>query len=362
LDINQKIPFNNQETKNINTNRIYSNSKNNVIRQEVINTSNISNKKFTSLLCNKNGINEIKDLLVKKQYSIDIIRKIILSLNEENGLHVVFKNIYGNYFIQELLQKMNNDLIQLTIDLISSNFVNIAKSPYGTYALQELLNHINNSEMEKEIIKAIKYKEKEMAFDEYATYVLQKIISIIPDKKRIKLNFCLIDNTKDLSLNANSVFVLKKFISTNTIEDNKRRIIFELKKNFLIIAKNPFGNYIIQYIFDVWPFKDCEMIVNEILDKVIDLSCQRFSSNIIKKSLNKFNDNYKIKLINIICFSSKILDLLKNKYGNFIVNEAINNMDNDTKKRLELLLKNNMKNISYKEKILINQIISLIGS
>ena len=122
--------------------------------------------------------------------------------------------------------------------------------------------------MEISCIKDIKFKKKEMAFDEYATYVLQKIISIIPDNKRIRLNSIIIENAKELSLNANSVFVLKKFIITNTIEENKKRLINAIKKHFLIISQNPFGNYVIQYLLEVWTIKDCELIINEIFNKI----------------------------------------------------------------------------------------------
>ena len=364
MNINNRIQFNNPEHININTNTININSISNNDVNKIVNTSNmkINNNSFASFLCNKNGINKIKNLLIKQQYNLDLIRKIILLLNEENGLHFVFKNIYGNYFMQELFQKMNNDLIQLTIDLINSEFVNIAESPYGTYAIQGLLNHLNNSEMEKEILKAIKYKEKEMAFDDNATYVLQKIISIIPDKKRTQLNFIILESIKDLCLNANSVFVVKKFISTNTIENNKLKLIFSLKKYFLIISQNPFGNYIIQYIFDIWSMKDCEIIVNEILNKVNDLSCQQFSYNIIKKALNIFSGELKTKLIKNICFSHEIMNLLKNKYGNFIVNNVVNYMDNETKQKFELFLIKIKKKNSYKENQLINQIITLLRS
>ena len=328
--------------------------------EQIINSSKLPNNSLSSLLCCKNGINQIKHLLKNEHNNLDLIRKIILTLNKENCLHIVFKNIYGNYFIQELFQKMNNDLIQLTIDLISSEFVNIAKSPSGTHALQELLNHINNSEMEKEIIKAIKYREKDMAFDNNATYVLQKIISIIPDKKRIRLNNLIIENAKELSLNANSVLVLKKFISTNTIEENKKKLINVLKKYFIIISQNPFGNYVIQYLFEVWSMKDCEIIVYEIFDKVNVLSCQRFSSNIVIKSLNIFSSDFKNKLIYYICFSSEILNLLKNKYGSNIIKKAVDNMDNETKIKFQLFLTKIMKNYSFNENILINQIISLL--
>ena len=174
------------------------------------------------------------------------------------------------------------------------------------------------------------------------------------------MNNLIIENTKELSLNANSVFVLKKFISTNTIEENKTKLINVLKKYFLIISQNPFGNYVIQYLFEVWPMKDCEIIVYEIFDKVNDLSCQRFSSNIVLKSLNIFSSDYKNELIYCICFSSEILNLLKNKYGSNIINKAVDNMDNETKIKFQLFLTKIMKKYSFKENILINQIISLL--
>ena len=362
LNINIK---NSNIYNNINQEPSYNPKKTNLNKINIIKNKNELNFNFhktslTTLLCEKNGINQIKSLLKSEEYNIDLIRKIILTLNKENGLFKVFTNIYGNYFIQDLFKKMNNDLIQLTIDLISSEFVNISKTPSGTHCLQELLNYINDSEKEISIIKSIKYKEKEMAFDKYATYVLKKIILIIPDTKRVRLNNAIIDNTKELSLNSNSVFILKQFIATNTIQENKNKIINALKKNFLLISQNPFGNYVIQYIFEVWPIKDCEPIVNEIFNKVNDLSCQHFSVNIVLKALNVFNNEYKNKLIYIICFSPNILNLLNNKYGNFVVNKAVNEMDSDTKIKLENYLEGTFKNISSKEKMLIDNIISLL--
>ena len=222
---NNKIPnynniYLNSKSFPYNLNNYKFNNNFNINNNKEFNSINTNNNKnifskslniiLTDILSNKNGINQIKNLLKLEKYNIDLIRKIILILKEEHGLHIVFKNVYGNYFIQELFRKMNNELIQLIIDLISSEFVNIAMTSSGTHCLQELLNYVKNSEMEISILKAIKYKEKEMALDFHATYVLQKIILIIPDIRRVKLNEILIENTKELSLNTNSVFVIKK--------------------------------------------------------------------------------------------------------------------------------------------------------
>ena len=324
------------------------------------NNINIEKFSLTSLLCSKKGISIIKNI-IRNNPNADIIRKIILTLNKENGLHIVFKNIYGNYFIQDLFENMSKDLIQLTFELISSEFVNIAKSPSGTHCIQNLLNYINSSEIEIIIINAIKYKEKEMAFDDNATYVLQKIITKIPDKKRTRLNNIIIENVKVFSLNANSVLVLKRFISTNTIEENKKKIINIIKQHFLVIARNPFGNYVIQYLFDVWPIKDCQSIVKEILSKVIDLSIERFSANIVIKSLKIFNNENKQKLIVLLCLSSNIINLLKNKYCYYVINKAILYMDKDIKDKFKLYLTQLLNNISsLKEKMLINEILFLL--
>ena len=358
--------YNNYFTNNINNQiRLINYTKlNNNINENVNKMKSLNNQKksLTAVLCTKKGINEIRNLILNNPNNFNLIRKIILILNEENGLHTVFKNIYGNYFIQDLFQKMNKDLILLTVELISSEFVNIAKTSSGTHSLQSLLNYISNTEMEISILKAIKYKEKEMAFNEYATYVLQKIIAIIPDNKRVRLNNIIIENAKELSLNANSVFVLKKFIMTNTIEENKKRLMNEIKKHFLIISQNPFGNYVIQYLLEVWTIKDCELIVNEIFNKIIELSSERFSANIIIYALKCFNNNYKKKLISILCFSVNILNLLKNKYRFYVINKTVNYMDKNTKIKFKLYLEKKSENISSKEMNMIKEIITLVDN
>ena len=95
-------------------------------------------------------------------------------------------------------------------------------------------------------------------------------------------------------------------------------------------------------------------------NKVNEVSYQHFSVNIIMKALNIFNIEYKNKLIYIICFSPNILTLFKNKYGNFIINKAIYEMNSETKKQFENYIERTFKNVNSTEKMLINNIISLL--
>ena len=86
--------------------------------------------------------------------------------------------------------------------------------------------------MENLILENIKNKEIEMAYDINVTHILQKILLIILDAKRVELNNITIENIKDFALDINSVFVLKKFMATTTIVQNKNKISEIFLKSF----------------------------------------------------------------------------------------------------------------------------------
>ena len=98
------------------------------------------------------------------------------------------------------------------------------------------------------------------------------------------------------------------------------------------------------------------------MDKAIDLCCNRFSFNIVIKALNIFNLEYKNKLIYILCFSSNVLKLLNDKYGNIVINKVVNYMDSEMKYNFKTFLELNFKNTSSKDQILVNQIILLLNN
>jgi Pumilio-family RNA binding repeat len=67
-------------------------------------------------------------------------------------------------------------------------------------------------------------------------------------------------------------------------EVHKKKIIELLYQSIENLIQNPFGNYIIQHALDVFP-KECNNILDRIVDKVIQYSNQKFSSNVVEKCL-----------------------------------------------------------------------------
>ena len=189
-----------------------------------------------------------------------------------------------------------------------------------------------------------------MAYDKNATYVLQKIVLLFPVIHRIYLNEIILNNFKDLCIDSNGICLIKNFIKTNTLLNNKKRINNEIVKNFLILAENPFGNYGIQYLIENWNKNELNDIKLKIIESLYQLSIQQYSSNVVEKAIEIFDDETREIIIKKIFFNDNFIILLKKKFGRFVLQKAISYMEMNLKKNLEIFLMNNINNNIYSHK------------
>jgi hypothetical protein len=302
---------------------------------------------LVNYLCTSKGILDIQRKLPKSNY--DFKTFIILYLNKE-GLLKIMKNTYGNYFFQYLIKNSEEQFISLILSYITENFINVSKDSSGTFSLQALLDEITKEDEEQKILDCIKNHEMEMAYNKNATHVLQKLVLLFPDIHRVDLNKIILNNLKDLCLDSCGICLIKNFIRTNTIENDKQRINEEFVKNFMVIAESPYGNYGIQFLMENWSEDMLNDIKNKIYDNLFKLSTQQFSSNVVEKAIEIFDETYKEKVIKKLFFEENFIVLLKSKFGRFVLYKAINYMKNNLKNELENKLKNNLNNNNYNNK------------
>ena len=310
-------------------------------------------------LSTKKGIYEMENYLnVNRAVNISILLRL---LNKE-GLSKLMKNIFGNYFIQGIIKNANYSQIKLILILISDNFVEISENNSGTYAIQKLLGKINTIELRYLVLKYIENKELEMAMNNNATYVIQKIIEIIPDTERLNLNNMILNNFLFLSINSECIFIIERFIDTITIIENKIKIQNLIYLNCLKLCDNPYGNYLIQYILKIWKNKDIQNIINIIINNANYLIQQKFSSNVIEKSIEIFDNKSRKMMIWKICVEGDILSVIKNQYGHYVLNKTIKYMDNDIKTEIEKILMNKLPEMTKKERTKSKKFITIMKS
>ena len=320
-------------------------NKNNV--EELMKYINSLSTPLVNFLCTPKGTLEIQKKLGKSNNECKIL---LINLLNKEGLSIIMKNTYGNYFFQQLIKGTDEIIIKLIISIIADNFVEISKDSSGTFSIQALLNEVSSVIEEQQILNSIKNHEMEMAYHKNATYVLQKIVLLFPDIHRIYLNEIILINFKDLCLDSNGICLIKNFIKTNTLLNNKKRINDEIVQNFVILAESPFGNYGIQYLMENWNKNELNEIKQKIIENICQLSVQQYSSNVVEKAIEIFDDETREIIIKKLFFDDNFIILLKKKFGRFVLHKAVNFMEMNLKKKVEIFLINNINNNKYSNK------------
>ena len=303
---------------------------------------------LVNFLCTPKGTLEIEKKLEKlsKEYKV-----LLVNILKKQGLYIIMKNTYGNYFFQQLIKNNDKVLISLIISYISENLVDISKDFQGTFSIQALLDEISSYEEEQNILNCIKKYEMEMAFNKNATHVLQKIVLLFPDIHRVFLNEIILDNFIALSLDSNGICLIKIFIKTNTLIGDKKRINEKIVNNFVILSESPFGNYGVQYLMEIWDENDLGDVGNKILENLYELSLQQFSSNVIEKAIEIFTEENRTKILKKLCFENNfVLTLVNNKFGKFVLNKAIKYMQKDLLNKFQNNLNNEINKDILKTK------------
>jgi hypothetical protein len=125
---------------------------------------------------------------------------------------------------------------------------------FGTHSIQTLIEYSSSQEEYKIILSCFNdcTKIKKAAINSNGFYVIQKIISHIPENFRMEFNCLFLKLFYQLSLDIYGISTVKAFIYHTKNEEILNHIGIITYNNFLEIAKNKYGNYLIQCMLEHW--------------------------------------------------------------------------------------------------------------
>lgn len=117
----------------------------------------------------------------------------------------------------------------------------------------------------------------------------------------------VLDNFIPLANNINSLCVVKKIIICSRIPQTRKKILDKILDSMEQIIHNAHGNYAIQVAIDAYHGFYAKPIIQTFVGKFYSLSLQKYSSNVIEKSLEKGGDAIVSKFIEEVCQKTKVM-------------------------------------------------------
>ena len=97
----------------------------------------------------------------------------------------------------------------------------------------------------------------------------------------------------------------------------------ELSKHVLMLMNDKYGNYVVQNILNTQPAVESAPIYEAAYGRILSLSVQKYSSNVIEKCFIQAPDYIKRRYLEEISSSEVLGTLVSDKFGNFVLQRML---------------------------------------
>ena len=327
---------------------LFSLSSNNNSQKSRLLNNNTFNNNFSILYIfqDQSKCRNIQDQLEFHKNDIIFIQNFFDQIKPE--LISLIEHQFGNYVIQKFLEILilqeNKSLINEFISIVNKNdqLYEISINNYGTRVIQKTLEKLidNNNyskietiELMNSIKKLIENHLYDLCCDKNGNHVYQKLLKVFKGENETKNDF-LYDALADISLKIALLQQGATIFNTALGLSNskqKEKICSKIIDNLEKLINDKYGNYSVQAIINKLEDEKnlIEPIYLYISNNIVILSKQKCSSNVIDTFIKRKNV-YSKKLVNDMIKNNIIKDIIKDQYGNYVVQKAMAISDKET--------------------------------
>ena len=269
----------------------------------------------------------------------------------------IIKNKNGNYFCRDLLKACDKTQRKKVLEELCVTMNEDCCDEFGSHPIQTLIELASSEEEYKLLLSSFNDMNKilKAALNSNGTFVIQKIFVHIPEKHRMELNLIFVKLLLILSMDMYGVCTVIKFINYTKNEVIEKLILNLILKNFVNIAENQYGNYLIQNIMENWWNTQKGLYLKKIcMEKFHFLALNHYSSYVCDMLLKLSSVEDKKKIMTSLYNCKNINSIYASTSGKIIMNKLMNalkksgNLPNNINKSS---LKNIIKNINNYSKI-----------
>ncbi|KAI5864268.1 ARM repeat-containing protein [Durotheca rogersii] len=253
----------------------------------------------------------------------------------ETNQHVVdlMTDPFGNYLCQKLLEYCNDDERTVLIQNATQDMVRIALNQHGTRALQKMIEFVSTPTHVQLIIDALRYRVVDLIQDLNGNHVIQKCLNKLSAEDAEFIFNAVGNNCIEVGTHRHGCCVLQRCID-HASGEQKLWLVTKITENAARLVQDPFGNYVVQYIIDLNESIFTEPLVQQFRGKIGQLSRHKFSSNVMEKCLRCGNEESKDMMVNELLVPGEMERLLRDSYGNYVVQTALEHSTYHMKLRL----------------------------
>jgi hypothetical protein len=166
----------------------------------------------------------------------------------------IIKDKNGNYYCSDLFKVCDKNQRIKILNEMCNTISDDCIDEYGSHPIQTLIGLSSCEEEYRLLVMSFKDNNKilKAALNQNGTHVIQKLIVHIPEQYRTEFNMIFVKFFCVLAMDMYGVCAIIKFMNYTKNEIIEKYLLNLILSNFVNIAQNQYGNYLIQNILEKW--------------------------------------------------------------------------------------------------------------
>lgn len=265
---------------------------------------------------------------------------VILS-EVEKEIASLMCDAYGNYLCSACFQACTVRQKKHMLEKLAPSIAAIACDKRGTHALQALIGLLTTPEEQELLLQAMQGHVIELCMNPNGTHVVQHLLYCFVEPSIDRIYAPVVKNLVEVAHHPYGLCVLKKCISqAKPPGKHQKSLLEQLSRNALDLVQSPYGNYAVQHALEEWGGECCLPIFESLEGRILQLSIQKFSSNVVEKMFCAAPPDMRRRFIDELIVSSspasrprgsptrlppesdKMTILVNSNYGHYVVKRA----------------------------------------
>ncbi|KAK2659726.1 hypothetical protein Ddye_006259 [Dipteronia dyeriana] len=231
---------------------------------------------------------------------------------------------FGNYLVQKLLTVCSEEQrmqILLMVTKEPGQLVRICLNTYGTRVVQKLIETLKTRQQISLVKGALKPGFLDLIKDLNGNHVLQRCLQCLSNEDNefifdAAAKFCV-----DIATHRHGCCVLQRCIA-HSFGEHRDKLITEISTNGLLLAQDPFGNYVVQYIIELKIPSVIANLHSQFGGHYVQLARQKFSSHVVEKCLRNFGE-IRSQIVHELLSVRNFEQLLQDPFANYVIQSAL---------------------------------------
>ena len=165
------------------------------------------------------------------------------------------------------------------------DIIEMSNSSHGTRVIQKVIENVESQSLIEEILKKFKENVVGLVLDSNGNHVIQKCLSYFVPEQVDFMYMEIMASVEEVATHKHGCCVLQRCIDYCN-EDQIKFVIGGILNHTEVLINDKFGNYVIQYILELQGYDEDKEEIGKSVAKKVDYYCyQKFSSNVIEKSI-----------------------------------------------------------------------------